>query len=134
MSEGLPPALPRLELALLGAFSGAWALAILLGLGILPTTGGLDLDLHSYYGFAAALGWVAGNVFVARRRRFGTRARKRLFSAYFLGPPSLLYVVRSLAPQAVQQAAPFVPLYAFCVFGLFFLVPVTLRKVGRGKV
>ena len=121
---------PRFELAILGAFSGAWALAVLLGLGVLPAAGALALDLYGYYSFAAALGWVAGNVYVARRRRLGRAARKRLLFAYFLGPPSLLYVVRSLAPLSAQQAAPFVPIYAFCVFGIFFLVPVTLRKVG----
>ncbi|MDA8019877.1 MAG: hypothetical protein MPN21_20745 [Thermoanaerobaculia bacterium] len=117
-------------MAILGAFSGAWALAVLLGLGILPAAGALSLDLYGFYSFAAALGWVAGNVYVARLRRHGRTARKRLLFAYFLGPPSLLYVIRSLAPRAAQQAAPFVPIYAFCVFGIFFLVPVTLRHVG----
>jgi hypothetical protein len=45
-----------------------------------------------------------------------------------VGPPSLLYILRALAPQAVQHAAPLVPLYSFVVYALFFLVPVTLRK------
>lgn len=121
-------ALPRLELALLGMFSGAWLLAVLTGLGVLPVAGTLGLDLYTLYSFGAALGWVAGNVYVARRRRLGTRVGRRLLLlTYLVGPPALLYVLRSMAPHAAQNAAPFVPLYAFCVFGLFFLVPVTLR-------
>lgn len=123
--------LPRMELALLGTFSGAWLLAALTGLGVLPAAGTLGLDLYTLYSFGAALGWVAGNVYVARRRRLGPRGRKRLLLlTYLVGPPSLLYVLRSLAPYAAQNAAPLVPLYAFCVFGLFFLVPVTLRYRG----
>lgn len=134
-AAGRPDSVPaRWELALLGAFSVAWALAALLGFGVLPGAGLLHLDLYSLYGLAAALGWVAGNVYVARRsslrdapERVRRRGRLHLLFVYLVGPPSVVYVLRALAPLVAQNAAPFVPLYAFGVYGIFFLVPVTLK-------
>ncbi len=117
----------RLELGLLAVFSAIWLLTILGGLGMLPLAGMLDLDLYRLYSIAAVSGWVAGNIYVSRSQTFGRRFRKRLLLSYLIGPPSLVYFLRTLAPIAVQQAAPMVPIYGFCVYALFFLVPVTLR-------
>ncbi len=118
----------QLEIVLLGVFSASWLLAILVLLRLVPVAGLLDLDLYSFYSLAAALGWVSGNVYVLRRQRLpADRYRKRLLLSYLLGPPSVLYILRALAPRAVQSAAPLVPIYAFVVYCLFFLVPVTLR-------
>lgn len=119
----------RLELVLLVSFSAVWLLAVLGLFRILPFAGTFELDLYRLYSVAAVLGWIAGNVYVARRRVLpeGRGWRSRLLLAYLLGPPGVVYLLRSLAPAAVQNAAPFVPIYGFAVYLTFFLVPVTLR-------
>ncbi len=129
----------QLEIILLGFFSISWLLAIVVLLGLVPVAGALDLDLYSYYSVAAFCGWLSGNIYVHRLQRLrlppsvppggrsADRYRKRLLLGYLVGPPSWLYILRALAPRAVQSAAPLVPLYAFAVYCLFFLVPVTLQ-------
>ena len=115
------------ELALLAAFSAAWLLAILAGIGLVPLAGTLTLDLYRLYSIAAVLGWVAGNIYVFRSRAAHDHFRRRLLLSYLIGPPSFVYLLRALASTTAQQAAPFVPLYSFVVYSLFFLVPLTLR-------
>ncbi len=120
----------RLELVLLVVFSAVWLLAVLGLFRILPFAGAFELDLYRLYSVAAVLGWLSGNVYVVRRRVLpgGKHWRRRLLLAYLLGPPpGAVYLLRSLAPAAVQAAAPFVPIYGFLVYVIFFLVPVTLR-------
>ncbi len=124
----------RLERILLAVFSAAWLLAILAGMGLVPLAGILDLDLYRLYSVAAVLGWVAGNIYVFRSQTLPKdRSSKRLLWTYLIGPPSIVYITRSLARQAVQQAAPFVPIYSFAIYALFFLVPVTLRATRRPR-
>lgn len=118
----------RFELGLVVAFSAVWLLAVLALFGVLPLAGTLDLDLYRFFSIAAVLGWLAGNVYVVRTRgREEHRWRKRLLLAYLVGPPGVLYLLRALAPTFAQKAAPFVPIYGFAVYAIFFLVPVTLR-------
>ncbi len=117
----------RFELALLALFSAVWLLAALGLFGLLPLAGSLPLDLHRFYSIAAVLGWLAGNLYVLRRRSLGENFRRRLLLTYVLGPPGVVYLLRALAPATQQAAAPLVPAYAFLVYGIFFLVPVTLR-------
>ena len=119
----------QLEIVLLGVFSTFWLAAIVVLLGLVPVSGTLHLDLYSYYSIAAFLGWVSGNVYVHRLGKLPAGCyRKRLLLSYLIGPPSVLYVLRALAPRAAQTAAPLVPIYGFAVYCLFFLVPVTLRN------
>ncbi|MEM1204692.1 MAG: hypothetical protein AAGN66_15805 [Acidobacteriota bacterium] len=118
----------RFELVVLGCFAAAWLGAILAMVGWLPVAGRLDLDLYRYYSVAAVLGWLTGNVFVFRRNALPAGPlRLRILLTYLVMPPGLLYLLRAMAPSAAQAAAPFVPLYGSCVYGLFFLVPLTLR-------
>ncbi|MCP3959399.1 MAG: hypothetical protein GY719_16235 [bacterium] len=117
----------RLELGVIAFFSIVWLLAIGMNLGLLPAAGTLDLDLYSLYSIAAALGWLSGNLYVNRCRLYPDQWRLRLFLNYLLMPLSVPYLLRSLASQPIQEAAPLVPVYSFCVYSLFFLVPVTLR-------
>jgi len=129
-----------LERKLFGLFSACWLIDLLCLVGFvrLPD-GALPLSLYAYYGTAAALGWLAGNVFVVRRRglrkrlaaRTAAQAARHLLVIYLLGPPSVLYFLRALAPLEVRAAAPLVPLWAFFVYGVFFLVPVTLTPKRR---
>ena len=120
----------RLEIGLLGTFSLVWLVALLGLWGLLPTAGLLELDLYRLYSVAAVLGWLGGNIYVMRCRS-RPKARRHLLLTYLIGPLGFVYLLRALAPESVQQAAPFVPLYCFVVSGLFFLVPVTLSSTRK---
>lgn len=116
-----------MELVLLGFFFLCWLAALASFVGLLPIAGLLDLGLYQYYGLAASLGWLAGNVYLKRAQRVPKPLRLRLMLVYLLGTPGLLYLVRALASLPSQAFAPLVPLYGSGVFAIFFLVPVTLK-------
>ncbi len=118
----------KVEAALLIVFSVAWLAVILELLDRLPVAGTLHLDLYTLYSVAAILGWVTGNLYVLRRPRMPEGPyRTQLLISYLLGPLAFVYLLRASAPVSALRAAPLVPLYAFCVYWIFFLVPVTLR-------
>lgn len=119
------------ELGLLGAFLAIWIVALASLIGLLPSAGLLELSLYQLYGVAATVGWLAGNVYVSRTRALPKPIRYRLLLVYLLGPPGALYLLRSLAPEAVQAQAPLAAVYACGVFLIFFLVPVTLKGSAR---
>lgn len=121
------------EIFLAGASTCGWVTAILAMTGILPLAGGLALDLYRYYSLAAVLGWLIGNIYVFRwRRQLPDRPfYRRALLLYVLGPPSFLYVVRALAPLSDQRAAPLVPLFAIAIYGIFLMIPLTLRATPR---
>jgi hypothetical protein len=116
-----------LELALLGFFFVCWLAALASFVGLLPIAGLLDLGLYQYYGLAAFLGWLSGNVYLQRSGRVPKLLKRRLMLVYLMGTPGLLYLIRALAPLTTQAMAPLAPLYASGVFAIFFLVPVTLK-------
>lgn len=118
----------KIEVGLLIVFAIAWALVILVLLDRLPVAGTLYLDLYSLYSVAAVLGWVTGNLYVLRRPRMPVGAyRTQVLVSYLLGPLAFIYLLRASAPTSALHSAPLVPLYAFVVYWIFFLVPVTLR-------
>lgn len=123
----------RLELALLGLFLACWTVNLLVLAGLVRVAGNYPMSLYGIYGVAAALGWLAGNVYVQRTRGFPGALRRRFLLIYFLGPPGIVYLLRAMAPVAEQVAAPLVPVYAFGVFGIFFLVPVSLKATARPR-
>ncbi len=131
---GDPGGGPRapIEAPLLGLFLAAWLLAWASLLGLVDLTGIVPLGFHGLFATAAAAGWVAGNVYLHRCRDRPRPIRRRLLVIYFLGPPGFVYLLRAMGP-APLQAAPLAPILGFGVFSIFFLVPVTLRGVGRGK-
>jgi hypothetical protein len=116
-----------LELVLLGVFFVCWLAALAAFGGLLPLAGLLDLGLYQFYGLAAFLGWLAGNVYLHRARQVPKPLKRRLMLIYLLGTPGFLYLVRALAPLTTQAIAPLAPLYASGVFAILFLVPVTLK-------
>lgn len=126
---GVQPIKLRIELGLMGLFSAAWIWGFLIYVGWVPFSGSLNLGLYRLYSVAAVIGWVAGNVYMLRKERLPKSRgyRKRALLAYGLGPLSLTFLLRALAPAEVLAAAPLVPLYAASVQTLFFLVPVSLR-------
>jgi hypothetical protein len=115
----------RLELSLLAAGLLCWLAALLVGLGGPPEAGLLPVDLYPLYGLAAFLGWLSGNGFVLRSRG---RARRLFWMAYLVPPAGLFVLLWTLAPAAVRTAAPLAPVWAWGVFLVLFLVPVTFRR------
>ena len=110
----------------LGFCLASWVGALLNQTHVLTLPGALDLGLYPLYSLAGAMGWVLGNVYLHRRRRLYRRPRRRLLTLYLLAPPGILYLVRSLAPLPEQRLAPLVPLLAFSVYLVFFMVPLSL--------
>ena len=117
-----------LELRLLAGFSIAWLLVFLVYAGLLPAAGRVSIDLYRYYSIAAILGWLAGNVYQFRRQPEKKLVGPSNLLVYLVGPPSLLLLLRAMSPASEQAAAPFVPLYSLAVYGIFFLVPITLAS------
>lgn len=123
--------LPPAETTLVVVCAGLWLVAGLTALGLLPLAGFFPLALYPFFSFATVCGWLAGNVYVRRRhRRDEIRYPKLLPLIYLVAPPSLLFLLRMMAPLATQRAAPLVPLLALGIYWIFFLVPVTLRQSG----
>lgn len=124
----------RLEPMLVGLFLACWLLAFLSAVGVISLAGSLSLSLYGLYSTAAALGWLAGNVYVHRVRRLNPprTLRRRVLLVYWLGPPGVVHLLRAMAPAFQQAAAPLVPLYSLAVSSVFFLVPVVLRPRGPG--
>jgi hypothetical protein len=121
----------RLEPVLVAFFLATWVVALLALVGLVDLAGSLELGLYPLYSTAAASGWIAGNLYVARSGGVARRLRRRILLVYFLGPPGLVYLLRAMATEAVQQSAPLVPLFAFGVFAVLFLVPVLLPRTPR---
>lgn len=112
----------------MGLFLACWFLAALGSLGLLDLAGVLSLSLYALYSTAAALGWLAGNVYVWRSRRVHGRPRRRMRWIYLLGPPGIVYLLRAMAPLSEQLAAPLVPVFSLGVYSALFLVPVLLPR------
>ena len=115
---------------LLGLFLACWLLSLLSFTHILSLAGSLPLALYPYYAVAVALGWAFGILYMQRTRGLDPQLRRRFLFIYYLGPPAVLVLLRAMAPVAYQRAAPLVPLWAFGVFSILFLVPVTMRFSG----
>ena len=113
-----------------GLFLACWVVFLLqlAGLARLPDLP--RLTLTQLYSAASALGWVAGMTYVQRTRHLAGPRRRRLFLLSFCGPPSLVYLL--IAMGRLQLQAPLVLLWSLCVFGIFYLVPVSFRSAGRG--
>lgn len=121
----------RLEPALLGIFLACVALDFLVFFQLISFAGSLPLSLYGFYSVAMSMGWLFGILYERRRRGFSAAVRRRLLLIYFLGPPGILYLLRSMAPLTAQQKAPLVWLYSFGVFSVFFIVPVKLPVTPR---
>ena len=117
----------RGDAVLLGLFLACWTLSLLSFTRVVWLAGSLPLTLYGYYSVAVALGWGFGGLYVRRTWGLPTPVRRRFLLIYYLGPPAILGILRSMAPWPDQSAAPFVPLYAFGVFSVLFLVPVTMK-------
>lgn len=93
-------------------------------LGLVSLAEALSLSLYQLYALAAAVGWLSGNVYVYRRRGLGREHRRRAVALWLVGPQGIPALLRAMAPAEAQAAAPAVPLYAFGVGVIFFVVPL----------
>jgi hypothetical protein len=116
--------------AAVGLFLACWVVFLLQLLGVARLPDLPQLTLTQAYSAASALGWLAGMIYVQRTRHIAPPLRRRLFLLSFFGPPSLVFLLIAMA--RLDQKAPFVLLWALCVFGIFYLVPVSFRSAGRG--
>lgn len=120
----------RLELGLLAAGLFCWLAVLILGRVGVPRAGLLPIDLYPLYTVAAILGWLAGNGFVLRTRGRGRR-RGLFWMSWLLAPPGFFFLLWTLAPLSVRRAAPLAPIWAWGVFLVLFLVPVSFRRHPR---
>lgn len=134
----------RFEISLLTLSGIVWTVSLGVVGGFLPLGDLVALDLYRFFSVAAVLGWLSGNVYVLRRRALGAEIerddldpppswRRQLLFVYVAAPPSLVMLLWALAPASLQRAAPLVPVYALAIFGLFFLVPLTLGGSSRPR-
>jgi hypothetical protein len=116
------------------SFCLACGLVATLGwLGVLQLAGTIKLRLYPLFGAAAVAGWVAGNVFVLRTHRQGVSARL-LLPVYLLGPLAVIQLLWSMAPAEWQRGAPIVFVLACAIYGVFFLVPWSLRASASPRL
>lgn len=120
----------RFEVILLGLFLACWIFSLLSFTRVFPLAGNLPLALYPYYAVAVALGWSFGILYVRRTRGLPKPVRRRFALIYYLGPPAILVLLRAMAPLAAQRSAPLVPLWAFGVFSILFLVPLSMKFPG----
>jgi hypothetical protein len=118
----------RLQVIFAALFAACWLAAILGAVDAAPLAGTLDLGFYPLYSLAMLAGSAAGNVYAWRAWRLEGAERRRLLALCVAGPPGLVTMLRAMAPQAAQDAAPLVPLWAFLVFAVFFLVPLLVRR------
>jgi len=121
----------RLDGIAAGIFVGAWLLAAAFLLTNAPRAGA-SLPTRGFFPAAVAVGWLAGNFYVAGSR--GRRElRRTLLALYLGGAPGLLWLYWSLVPLDQRLASSISPLLALGIFALFFLVPVSLRGFPRRR-
>lgn len=119
----------RLETVLLGLFGACWVVLVLTYAGVVRLAESLPLGLYPLYGAAGMLGSLAGNLAVWRSIGVTPEDWRRLKLVYYVGPSSLPMLLRALAPLEVRAAAPFAGLWAVGVYTIFYLVPVSMRRV-----
>jgi hypothetical protein len=123
----------RYDPVLLGLFVACWTVVLLKIVGLVSLAGTFPLGFYGLYSLASVLGWSFGNLYVQRTRHLDGPLRRRLLLIFYIGPPGILFLLRSMAPLANLQAAPLVAVYAFGVFSIFFVVPLMFRRAGLGK-
>jgi hypothetical protein len=123
----------QLEQVLVGLFGASWLFGLALSLDFLRLPTGLEVGYYGVFGAAASLGWLAGLLYVRRSTRRQTNLRRAALFLYLLGTPGLVYLLWALAPRQSRLAAPLIPVYAFVVFGIFFLVPALLVRPPRAR-
>jgi len=123
----------KIEVILTALFLACWTVSIAVFFQILRIDGTALLGFYGLDAISAGLGWLFGNVYVQRTRKMEKRDRRLFWPLYFFGPLGIVYLLRCMESLAFQQAAPFALIYAWCVFSIFFVVPVVVRIPFAGK-
>jgi hypothetical protein len=121
----------RYEQVLSGMFLACWLVYLLAVFRLVTPEGTWAPGFYPYDTLAAALGWGAGNLYVYRTRDLEEKNRRRFMPGYFLAPLGLILLLKVMMPLDFQRAAPFVGVWAFCVFSIFFFVATKLQIWGR---
>ena len=121
----------RLEPVLFGIFTLGWLLAIfILAIGR-SLDSPLPVSLYHLYLLAVFGGWLSGNVYVQRTASTPRKERVRALLVYLLGPPGLLFVTHGLTSVQSQARVPLAPVYAFGIYIVLFMVPVSFRRMAE---
>jgi hypothetical protein len=118
----------RLGLVAAALFIACWAVVALDAFGVVSMALRRPLGFYPVYGTALFLGSAAGNLFSYIGRHLETAARWRLLAAYVALPPGAILLVRCLSPLAEREASPLVAPLAIAIYGVFFLVPLWVRR------
>lgn len=118
----------RFEAVLGGLLLATWLASGLFAGGWIQPAWRVRFDLYGHFSFAAAMGWVGGNLALLGRRSEAPAARRWRTSAYLLLLAGPVMLLRALAPPELVAAAPLAGLYAGAIYALFALVPLSLRR------
>ncbi len=118
----------RLETVLVALFFACWLVASLEALGLYSLAGMVDLGVQPLFSFAAAVGWLAGNVYARKYRSAPPPLRRRWLVIWLLGPAGLFFLLWAMAPADLQGLVPLAPLYATGVASALFAVPILLGR------
>jgi len=119
----------RTETVFGGFFLACWLTALGYVAGLLPEPSPLPLNLYGLFTFAAAFGWVIGNLYVLRiRARAEQNHPRRLLALYLLAPAGLIALARAMTSEYWRQGAPLGGLLALAIYSIFFFVPVLLKR------
>lgn len=125
MARGTPGRWIERVLVVVFGCAWLWSAAVELGYAAAPP---LRLGLYDLFGFAAILGWSAGNLWCWWQRRGA--ARRRRFFLLSLGPPGMLALLARAVPLEVGQSGEYLALLASGVFVVLFLVPITFARAA----
>lgn len=118
----------RTEAFVGGFFLACWVVALLYASELVALPRPLPFDLYGLFAFAAAFGWVAGNLYVLRRRTLPPQLIRRFRGLYLLVPAGLVALVRAMTADSWRAAAPLGGLYALIVYSIFFGVPLLVTR------
>lgn len=121
----------RFELGLLVFCFLCWVATLVTALADRPFAGTVEIGLYGLYGSALVLGWLGGNVYNLRTRDLPRLGRRWMMTLYVLGPPGVFFLAWALTPLDSQQAVPLAPAWAYGVYVIFFMVPVSFRHTPR---
>lgn len=123
----------RLEPVLFGFFTLCWLLALVILAVGRSLDSALPVSLYHLYGLGVFGGWLSGNVYVQRTAKVERGGRFKTLLGYLLGPPGLLFLTHGLSSYESQARVPLAPVYAFGVYVIFFMVPVSFRRMAEPR-
>lgn len=118
----------RSELVFSAFCAASGLMAVLAVLGRVNIAGTLPMGFYPLYSLAAVAGWIGGNLYLRRSKGPLASRRSLLLAIYLFGPAGPLSLLRAMADVESLVRAPAVPLFAFGVYVVLFLVPVSLRS------